>query len=60
MKPQDRALALKPAQAWLAAHQGKDGAVTEGLINKDRKLGTDAYLLMNDEATGMAALAMRR
>lgn len=53
-------MALKPAQAWLAAHQGKDGAVTEGLINKDRKLGTDAYLLMNDEATGMAALAMRR
>ncbi|EXS72033.1 squalene-hopene cyclase [Sphingobium sp. Ant17] len=54
------AVALKQAQAWLAAHQGQDGAVAARSINKDRKPGTDAYLFMTDEATGMAALAMRR
>ena len=54
------AVALKRAQAWLAAHQGNDGAVAARSINKDRKPGTDAYLFMTDEATGMAALAMRR
>ena len=54
------AVALKQAQAWLAAHQGKDGSVPAKSINKDRKPGTDAYLFMTDEATGMAALAMRR
>ncbi|MGE6694708.1 hypothetical protein ACQKE8_19915 [Sphingobium limneticum] len=54
------AVALKRAQAWLAAHQDKDGSVTAKSINKDRKPGTDAYLFMTDEATGMAALAMRR
>ncbi len=54
------AVALKQAQAWLAAHQSKDGSVTAKSINKDRKPGTDAYLFMTDEATGMAAFAMRR
>ncbi|MBZ9648512.1 hypothetical protein K9B33_13240 [Sphingobium sp. 3R8] len=54
------AAALKQAQAWLAAHQGNDGSVTAKSINKDRKPETDAYLFMTDEATGMAALAMRR
>ncbi|WP_443486866.1 hypothetical protein [Novosphingobium aerophilum] len=54
------AAALMKAQTWLAAHQNKDGSVTAKSINKDRKPGTDAYLFMTDEATGMAALAMRR
>ncbi len=54
------ATALKQAQAWLIGHQGEDGSVTAKSINKDRKPGTDAYLFMTDEATGMAALAMRR
>lgn len=52
--------ALQRAQAWLTAHQDKDGSVAARSINKDRKPGTDAYLFMTDEATGMAALAMRR
>lgn len=54
------AAALMKAQTWLAAHQDKDGSVTAKSINKDRKPGTDAYLFMTDEATGLAALAMRR
>ena len=52
--------ALKPARLWLAAHQDKSsGAVPAKSINKDRQPGSDAYLFMTDEATGMAALAMR-
>lgn len=50
---------LKAARAWLAAHQDKEtGAVPAKSVNKDRQKGTDAYLFMTDEATGMAALAM--
>lgn len=50
---------LKRAQIWLSAHQDKNGAIPAKSINKDRQPGTDAYLFMTDEATGMAALAMR-
>ncbi len=51
---------LKAARAWLAAHQDrKSGAIPARSINKDRQPETDAYLFMTDEATGMAALAMR-
>lgn len=51
---------LKAARGWLATHQDKaTGAVPAVSINKDRKAGTDAYLFMTDEATGMAALAMQ-
>lgn len=51
---------LKAARTWLAAHQDKSsGAVPAVSINKDRQPGTDPYLFMTDEATGMAALAMR-
>lgn len=53
-------LSLKRAQTWHAAHQDKDGSVMAKSINKNRKPETDAYLFMTDEATGMAALAMRR
>lgn len=52
--------ALKRARLWLATHQDKaSGAVPAKSINKDRQPGTDAFLFMTDEATGMAALAMR-
>jgi hypothetical protein len=51
---------LKTARNWLAAHQDKaSGGVPAKSINKDRQVGTDPYLFMTDEATGMAALAMR-
>jgi hypothetical protein len=51
---------LKAARTWLAGHQDKmTGALYAKSVNKDRKEGTDAYLFMTDEATGMAALAMR-
>lgn len=51
---------LKPARVWLIAHQDKiTGAIPAQSINKDRKPGTDAYPFMSDEATGMAALALR-
>lgn len=50
---------VKRAQGWLSAHQDKDGAIPAKSINKDRQPGTDAYLFMTDEATGMATLAMR-
>ncbi|CAN5342373.1 terpene cyclase/mutase family protein [soil metagenome] len=51
---------LGNARNWLAAHQDrKTGAVTAKSINNDRQPGTDAYLFMTDEATGMAALALR-
>lgn len=51
----------KKARLWLAAHQDKaSGVVPAQSINKDRQPGTDAFLFMTDEATGMAALAMRR
>lgn len=52
--------ALKAARGWIVAHQDKlTGALPARSINKDRQVGTDAYLFMTDEATGMAALAMR-
>lgn len=52
---------LKGARAWLAGHQDRmTGAVMAKSINKDRQPGTDAYLFMTDEATAMAALAMRQ
>lgn len=54
------AAALMKAKTWLTAHQEKDGSVAAKSINKDRKPGTDPYLFMTDQATGMAALAMRR
>jgi hypothetical protein len=48
------------ARTWLAMNQDKmTGAVPARSINKDRKKETDAYLFMTDEATGLAALAMR-
>lgn len=51
---------MKAARAWLVAHQNKtDGSVPALSINKNRAAGSDAYLFMTDEATGMAALAMR-
>lgn len=51
---------LRAARAWIVAHQDRTtGAVAARSINKDRQPGTDAYLFMTDEATGMAALAMR-
>ncbi len=52
---------LKEARAWLTAHQDPaTGAVPAKSINKDRKEGADdAFLFMTDEATGMAALALR-
>jgi len=51
---------LKSARNWIVMHQDKtSGAVPAKSINKDRQPGTDAYLFMTDQATGMAALAMR-
>ncbi len=50
---------LKAARSWIIAHQDKTGALPAKSINKDRKVETDAYLFMTDEATGMAALALR-
>lgn len=51
---------LRRARAWLVAHQDRtSGAMPAKSINKDRKVGSDAYLFMTDEATGMAALALR-
>ena len=51
---------LKAARSWLSAHQDKaSGGVPAKSINKDRQVGTDPYLFMTDEATGMAVLAMR-
>ena len=50
---------LRGARGWLAVHQDRNtGAVPAVSINKDRQVGTDAYLFMTDHATGMAALAM--
>lgn len=52
--------ALKAARTWIARNQDKKtGALPAKSINKDRQPGTDAYLFMTDEATGMAALVMR-
>lgn len=51
---------MKAARGWLVAHQDKaSGAVPAVSINKDRAPGSDPYLFMSDEATGMAALALR-
>lgn len=51
---------LVKARQWLAAHQDTaTGAVSARSINKDRQAGSDAYLFMTDQATGIAALAMR-
>ena len=51
---------LAKARVWLAAHQDKaSGSIPAKSINKDRQVGTDPYLFMTDEATGMAVLAMR-
>jgi hypothetical protein len=51
---------LKAARAWLVAHQDRaSGAVPARSINKDRPVGSDPYLFMTDEATGMAVLALR-
>lgn len=51
---------LKAARSWIGAHQDRaTGALPAQSINKDRKVGTDAYLFMTDEATGIAALALR-
>ena len=51
---------LKAARNWLVAHQDKaSGGVPAKSINKDRQVGSDPYLFMTDEATGMAVLVMR-
>lgn len=52
---------LKAARSWLVKHQDRaTGAVSAVSINKDRQQGADdAFLFMTDQATGMAALALR-
>ena len=51
---------LKAARSWLVRHQDRaTGAVPAVSINKDRRLSDDAFMFMTDEATGMAALALR-
>jgi len=51
---------LKAARGWLILHQDKaSGAMPAKSINKDRPVGSDPYLFMTDEATGMAVLALR-
>jgi len=55
-----KAPVLARARLWMISHQDKaTGALPAKSINKDRQSGTDAYLFMSDQATGLASLALR-